>query len=454
MFGGSRADQALPRPECKAKVFPIEMHTERSMTSQQEPRGTPDDHDIVGSAAPSPASTAAAYGKRDDLPARLANILSLDDFEEAARRHLPRPLFGYIAGAAEDNVSLAANRSSFQDYAFLTRVMVDVSRRTQATRVFDQDFASPFGIAPVGISALSAYRGDIVIAQAAQDLRIPAIMSGTSLIRMEEVQAAAPSTWFQAYLPGDASKIASLVDRVRDAGFHTLVLTLDIPVWANRENNVRTGFSMPLRPSVRLAWDGVSHPRWLVGTFLRTLLRHGMPHFENSFATRGAPMLSRAAVRDTTGRDHLHWGHIHEVRKRWPGNLVIKGILRPEDARFAVDIGADGLIVSNHGGRQLDGAVSPLRVLPDIVDQVGHKTVVMMDSGVRRGGDVLKAVALGARMVFLGRPFMYAAAVGGRRGVRHAIELLRDEVDRNMAMLGAASLDEIDPDCLFAVPRR
>ncbi len=398
--------------------------------------------------APAKPASQAAYGKRVDLPRRLQRILSLDDFEAAARSHLPRPLFGYISGAAEDNTSLKANRQVFQDWQFQTRVMVDVAQRSQQTTVFGDTYASPFGIAPVGISAISAYRGDLVLAQAAANAGIPAIMSGTSLIRMEEVQQAAPSTWFQAYLPGDTSRIDGLIERIKTAGFKTLVVTVDIPVWANRENNVRTGFSMPLRPSLRLAWDGMLRPRWLAGTFLRTLAKHGMPHFENSFATRGAPMLSNSAIRDTTGRDHLNWQHLAEIRRRWSGNLVIKGILSEHDARRAVEIGADGIIVSNHGGRQLDGTAAPLTMLPRIVDQVGHQTVVMMDSGVRRGADVLKALALGAQMVFLGRPFMYAAAVGGQAGVDHAISLLRDEVDRNMAMLGACSVHDIGAECL------
>lgn len=389
-----------------------------------------------------------AYGVRQDVPPRLQKILSLDDFESAARSHLPRPLFGYISGAAEDNTTLHSNREAFKHYAFRSRVMVDVTHRSQTTSLFGRSYASPFGIAPVGISAISAYRGDIVLARAAALANIPAIMSGTSLIRMEDVHAAAPDTWFQAYLPGDESKLDGLIDRVKAAGFNTLVVTVDIPVWANRENNVRMGFSMPLRPSFRLAWDGICRPRWLTGTFMRTLLQHGMPHFENSFATRGAPMLSASAIRDTTGRDHLSWQHISKIRDRWHGNLVIKGILHEEDALQAVAIGADGIIVSNHGGRQLDSAQASLVMLPRIVSAVGGKTTVMMDSGIRRGSDVLKALALGAQFVFVGRPFMYAATVGGEKGVSHAITLLRDEVDRNMAMLGANSISEVTSDCL------
>jgi L-lactate dehydrogenase (cytochrome) len=383
------------------------------------------------------------------IPRSMEKMLCLHDFEIAARGRLPRPLFGFIAGAAEDNRSLDDNRAAFDAYRFLPRVLVDVSHRSQQTALFGKTYASPFGIAPIGISALSAYRGDLVLARSAQAANIPAIMSGTSLIRMEEVAAQAPATWFQAYLPADEERIDSLIDRIAGAGFETLVITVDIPVWANRENNIRAGFSTPLRPSLRLAWDGLIRPRWLLGTLARTLLTSGMPHFENSFATRGAPILSRTAIRDTTGREHLNWEHIARIRREWRGPLVLKGILHPDDAAKARVLGADAIIVSNHGGRQLDGAASALRVLPRILDVAGDLPV-MMDGGVRRGSDVLKALALGAKMVFLGRPFMYAAAVGGRAGVDRAIQLLRDEVDRNMAMLGINRVSELDGSYLMA----
>jgi L-lactate dehydrogenase (cytochrome) len=231
---------------------------------------------------------------------------------------------------------------------------------------------------------------------------------------------------------------------VTRAGFGTLVLTVDTATLANRENNIRAGFSTPLRPGLRLAWDGITHPRWLLGTLVRTLVRHGMPHFENSFAQRGAPVIARDVERDFSNRDHLDWGHLTHVRRRWSGELVIKGVLSAGDARTAQRLGADGLIVSNHGGRQLDGAVAALRVLPQIVRAVPGLPV-MLDGGVRRGSDVLKAIALGARFVFVGRPFNYAAAVAGDAGVARAIELLRDEVDRNLAMLGVNAPAELGP---------
>jgi L-lactate dehydrogenase (cytochrome) len=252
-----------------------------------------------------------------------------------------------------------------------------------------------------------------------------------------------PDAWFQAYLPGRESDIGALVERVQRAGYRTLVITVDTPVASNRENNVRAGFSTPLRPSLRLAWDGVTHPRWLFGTFLKTIARHGMPHFENNYAQRGAPIVSPNVERDMASRGHLHWEHLRMIRRLWPGQLVVKGILDARDARIAVDIGADGIIVSNHGGRQLDGAVAPLRVLPQVVAAC-PELPVMIDSGFRRGSDVLKALALGAKFVFVGRPFNYAASVAGEAGVRRGIELLREEVSRNMAMLGVNTLAELD----------
>jgi L-lactate dehydrogenase (cytochrome) len=297
----------------------------------------------------------------------------------------------------------------------------------------------------MGLSALSTYRGDIVLARTAEQARIPMIMSATSLIRLEDVKQAAPKTWFQAYLPGTPERIEALIARVAAAGFTNLVVTVDVAVLANRENNVRAGFSTPLRPSLRLAWDGIIRPRWTVGTFLRTIAKHGMPHFENSFAERGAPVFSSTVLRDFVARDNLGWAHLAAIRKQWKGKLIVKGILSKEDALLARDHGVDGIMVSNHGGRQLDGALSPVRVLPEIADALKGSITVMLDSGVRRGTDVLKALALGADFVFVGRPFLYAATVGGDAGVLHAAKILQEEVQRDMALLGVNSVDEIGP---------
>ena len=201
---------------------------------------------------------------------------------------------------------------------------------------------------------------------------------------------------------------------------------------------------------LRLAWDGITHPRWLFGNALRTVLRHGMPHFENSFATRGAPILAKDVERDFSKKDHLDWTHLALIRKRWQGRLVVKGVMNPLDARIARESGVDGIVVSNHGGRQLDFTVSPLRVLPSIVEVAGA-IPVMMDSGIRRGTDVMKALALGASFVFVGRPFNYAATIAGEAGVRHAYEILQGELYRGMAQLGITSLAQLAPGMLMRI---
>ena len=381
-------------------------------------------------------------------PRNLQRFLSLEDFERAARRHLPRMLHGFISGACETDASLRDNREAFAEWGFVPRVLVDTSERQTVTELLGRRYAAPFGIAPMGASALSAYRGDLVFARATAAAGLPNILSASSLIRLEEVRAEGPTTWYQAYLPGDPSRIEPLVDRVAAAGFDTVVLTVDVPVSANRENNVRNGYSLPLRPTPRLVWEGMSHPRWLFGTALRTLYSHGMPHFENMDAFRGPPVLSDSVVRAFGQRDGLAWEHLELIRNRWPGHLIIKGVMSPEDARIARESGVDGVIVSNHGGRQLDSTVSPLRVLPAIAAEAGGMAV-MLDGGVRRGTDVLKALALGAQFVFLGRPFLCAAAVRGEPGVRHAITLLWEEIQRNMAMLGISDLGQMRPEFLM-----
>lgn len=377
----------------------------------------------------------------------LSRVLALKDFAPLAQRRLPRPIFGYVNGAAEDNVSLRFNQDAMGNFALVPSVLVNVSGRSQRQTLFGTTYDSPFGIAPMGLAALSGYRGDIALARAAHEANIPAVLSGSSLIPLEEVARAAPGTWFQAYLPGDATRITALLERVQRAGYETLVVTVDIPVNANRENNVRNGFSTPLRPSLRLAWEGASHPRWLLGTFAKTLWKHGMPHFENSFAERGAPILSNHVMRDFSNRDHFDWSFIQRIRAQWKGPLVIKGLLSVADALKAREIGADGIVVSNHGGRQLDGAVAPLHVLARMVDAVPDLPV-MVDGGFHRGADVLKALALGARMVFIGRPFNHAVAVAGQRGVAHGIHLLRSEIDRNMGMLGVNGCGDLNREML------
>ena len=374
-------------------------------------------------------------------PAVLRKILSLDDFEAPARRYIPRPIFGYVISGADTNASIRANRAAFDDVAFLPQVLAGTAQRTQKTTLFGRSYDSPFGFSPMGGTSLAAYQGDLVLARAAAQANIPMILSGAALTTLESVRAVGPTAWFQAYLPGDDAAIEKLLERVSRAGYDTLVVTVDVPVASNLEFGIRSGFRKPFQPSLRLAWDGITRPRWLFGMFFRTLLLHGMPHVENMTSPR-SPMISLGGARERGQLDRLSWPHLQLVRRLWKGTLVVKGVLNKADARRMRDCGVDGIIVSNHGGRQLDGSISPLRVLPGIVAVAGDMTV-MLDSTVRRGTDVLKALGLGAKFVFMGRPILYAAAVAGQPGVDHAVKLMRDEIHRDMALLGINTLAEM-----------
>ncbi len=396
--------------------------------------------DAPGRAGP---GSGVAHRPDDAVPRRLRGFLALDDFEPAARRRLPRQIYGYYAGGAETDQSRGDNRRAFRDVAFVPDVLVDASRRSTAATLFGDAYRFPFGIAPMGLSGLATFEGDLVLARAARAEGVPMVVSATSIMRLERLAAEGGARWFQAYLPGDPDRIAATVARVAAAGFDTLVLTVDVPVPGNRENNIRTGFSIPLRPSLALALDGITHPAWSLGTFGRTL-RAGMPHMENMDARRGPPILSRDLVRAVGRRDGLSWEHVDLIRRLWTGRFVLKGILSAADARQARARGVDAVWVSNHGGRQLDGAVAPLHALPAVKAAAGGMAV-LFDGGVRRGTDVLKALALGADFVFLGRPFLFAAAAAGLSGVRHAIGLLGAEVDRDMAMLGVDGVGALGP---------
>src|SRR5215813_13991462 len=254
--------------------------------------------------------------------------------------------------------ALRDNRRAFDEYGFVPRVLNDVSGREQTATLFGKAYAAPFGIPPFGSAALCAYRGDVVLARAAAAMNVPMILSAASLISLEDVRRANPNAWYQAYLAGDASRIEPLVDRVAAAGYDTFVVTADVPVSANRENNIRNGFQVPLVVTPQVAFDVARHPRWLLGTWMRTLVNHGMPHFENMDATRGPPVLSQNLMRNLGSRDQLAWKHVELIRRRWNGKLVVKGIhhavgaafagdasiLRREDARIARECGADGVM--------------------------------------------------------------------------------------------------------------
>lgn len=380
---------------------------------------------------------------------RLSRILDLQDFQDAAKRELPHAIYGYVANGSEDQTTRQTNRAVFEDYRLITRVLVGVKHRSQQTTLFGHRYAAPFGIAPMGGSAAVTYDADNVMAQAAADCGIPFVLSGNSLIPMEEVAAHHPGAWFASYQSPNTKAIEGMVSRAAAAGIGVFVLTADVPVGSNREADNRAGFHQPIQFNHKLIRDTLLRPEWLLSTAARTFFKRGVPHIDN-LEYDGGPNLFSTSVGKIASHETLSWDHVRLIRKLWQGPFVVKGILSVEDAGMARDCGVDGIVVSNHGGRQLDKAVSTLHVLADIVDAVGDLPVIV-DSGFRRGTDILTALALGAKFVLVGRPFLFAAAVGAEAGVLHAIDLLSKEIDRDMALLGVHSPGELGRDRLLRI---
>ncbi len=376
----------------------------------------------------------------------LAQALKLDDFQRLCKARLPRAVYGYVANGCEDGDARDHNRAAFDHWRMITRILRDVSERSQGTTLFGRRYSSPFGIAPMGASAVVSYDADNRMARAARAADIPFVLSANSITPMEELARNNPHAWFAAYQSPELRKIEQMVERVAQAGIKVFILTVDVPVASNREDDKRAGYSMPLRPTPRLSWDGITHPRWLGGTAARTLLKRGIPHISNVEPRAGISLFSRK-VTVVTGHSSFAWKQAEMIRALWKGPFVIKGVLSVQDARIARDIGADGIVVSNHGGRQLDAAVSPMQVLAEIKAECGGM-VVIADSGFRRGNDVLKAFALGADFVLIGRPFLFAATLAGEPGVRHAISLLKNEIDIDLALLGLRGMGETGPEML------
>jgi L-lactate dehydrogenase (cytochrome) len=389
-------------------------------------------------------------GRSARQKAKLNQVLDLDDFDRAVRHSLPRAIYGYVAHGSETETTLRTNRVQFDNWRFVTRNLVGVVERSQEIDLFGHRYASPFGIAPMGGSALVAYDGHAVMARAAAEANIPFVLSANSIIPLEEIARVNPKTWFAAYQSPEARSIEGMVERVARAGLPVLALTTDVPIGSNREADARAGFGFPIRPNPRLTWDVATHPRWMVGVLGRTLLRRGYPHIVN-LEPDGGPGLFSTKVKGIAAHEGLSWEHVRLMRERWKGTFVLKGLLSPSDVALAREHGVDGVILSNHGGRQLDYAASPMQVLAAAMTEARGMTV-MIDSGFRRGTDVLKALALGAQCVFVGRPFLFAAVYAACPGVSHGISLLSKEIDRDMAMLGLRRIGEMRPDLLIDAP--
>lgn len=372
---------------------------------------------------------------------RIDDALNIADLRLMARRHLPRLVFDYIDGGAEDEIGLAENLSAFARRKLVPRFFTDCGAIDLGTSLFGRDYALPFGIGPTGFAGLFRPKGDLLLAEAARLEGIPYVMSGTSSAAIEDLPAAcAANGWYQLYTGGDNAIDEDIVRRAADAGMRVLVLTVDSEVRTKRERDLRNRFGGEgLKPT--LALEALTHPAWLAG-----YLRSGrMPAFRN-FAPYAGTEDARAVWKYMTG--HLPgnpvWADLARYRRLWKGPLVVKGLLHPDDAVGAVDHGADGIVVSNHGGRQLDRAPASLDMLPAVVEAVGDRAVVMFDGGIRRGADVITALCLGARFVFLGRAALFGLSAGDMPGVRKAIAILRHEMETVGRQMGCARVADFD----------
>jgi isopentenyl diphosphate isomerase/L-lactate dehydrogenase-like FMN-dependent dehydrogenase len=376
-------------------------------------------------------------------------LLNIDDMRELARRKLPRGLFEFVDRGSEDEVALRGNREALNRLRFVPRVMKDVSRRTIQTNLLGQPAAMPVVIAPTGAAGLLAYGGELALARAAASASIPFTLSTASLTSIEKVAKVAGRLWFQLYLWNERAQSDVLVERAVAAGCEALVVTVDAPTSGNREYNMRNGFSVPFQVSPRNALDIALHPGWLLKVMGRYRANGGMPDFENyPHDMRKERKKTSALKRTLATSSSVSWDDLKALRKTWPRALIVKGILHPTDAEMAIDCGANAVIVSNHGGRNLDSAIATMDALPRIVERINGRAEVYVDGGFRRGTDIAKALALGANAVMVGRAPLWGVAAQGEEGVRLVLEMLAAELSRVLAFAGCSSIADLNPDLL------
>jgi (S)-mandelate dehydrogenase len=397
---------------------------------------------VLASAVTADEASASSAGQQRGhaslaTPSRqLARIHSIEDFRESARRALPRMVFDFIDGGAGSESTVRENRAAFERVRLVPSGPVDVSARMPR-------------IGPIGLASAFWPDGEIALARAATRHGIPFVLSnGTSIPTGKVMRAAEGRKWFQLYVPPDEGLLDKWLDQIDSEGYDVLEVTVDTAVPGRRLRDVRNGFSMPLRWTPAKVLDVALHPRWMFD-----MLRNGAPKpvmWEEAAASRPAATVSERNLSAISPR--LDWHTVERLRARWPHALVIKGLADPRQASRALAAGVDGLVVSNHGGRQLDGAIAALDILPEIVDVVGGRIPVLVDSGVRSGSDVLKALALGASAVQIGRPAVYALATAGEAGVDRALSILREELDQAMALCGVRACSEVTRDHVRLAP--
>ena len=384
-----------------------------------------------------------------DRPLRLAPATA-SDYRELARRRLPRQLFDYVDGGAYDEATMRANVADLGDVLLRQIVMRDVSVRDAAVEVLGQQLALPIVLAPVGLAGMLAPRAEVQAARAAERAGVPFVESTVSICPIEEVAKATKTPpWFQLYVMRDRGYAEDLIARARAVGSPVLLLTVDLAVVGARHRDTRNAAvgASSRWAKLRRAVDLASHPRWIATTALG-----GRPltfgNLEKAVPGGSTPEDFKEWV-DAQFDPSVTWDDIAWVREQWPGKLVVKGVLDPDDARRAADVGVDGIVVSNHGGRQLDSVPSTVRALPAVVDAVGDEVEVLADGGVRTGLDVVKMVALGARAVLIGRAWAWAVAARGEAGVRHVLAVMKADIDTALGLTGQTSISELDRSALY-----
>jgi (S)-mandelate dehydrogenase len=372
---------------------------------------------------------------------------AVKDYRELARRRLARFAFDYLEGGAEDGRTLARNVAAWQAVLFRPRALQDVAEVDCSVDLLGRRQALPMLVGPTGLNGLYWPRAEEALACAARDAGVPFVLSTASTSLLEDVRAASDGElWLQLYVQRDRRIAEDMMARARAAQFHALMLTVDTMVHGKRDHDVRNGFRMPVPWTPRLMADLARHPRWC----LRMLRQRGSPQLVNLARSSGlAPDLQEQAAAMSRQMDmSLNWNDLAWVRRHWPGPVIVKGILTPEDARTALDHGADGIVVSNHGGRQLESAPSSLERLPEIVDVAGERMHVFIDGGVRRGSDMAKALALGAKAVLLGRAPLYGLAARGPQGAAEVLAILRGEFETTLRLLGVPAASRLDASSL------
>ena len=372
--------------------------------------------------------------------------LNIEDLRQMARRRLTKALFEFIDRGSEDDVALRHNRVALERIKLMPRVLNDVSGRDPAITLFGKNHALPLIIGPTGPAGFAWYRGETELARAAAKAGIPFTLASNSNTAMEDILANGGGTqWFQLYVWRDMEASLVALERARAAGFEALVLTVDSTVPTNREFDIRNGVSIPVRITPRSIVDSLAHPRWLFGTLCRYLLADG--HLPRNVNIQIPDGLTPAQTRHFLSKnDTLNWDFLRRVRSMWPRTLIVKGILQPDDAVMAADCGADGIIVSNHAGNTNDAAVAPIDALPAVIAAAGERLTIIVDSGFRRGSDVLKGLALGADAVVIGRATLYGVGAAGEPGASRALEILDAEIRRTMGVMGLTDLQSITRD--------